>query len=84
MTNSHKLRGVFNSKLSQPVWISFAAIAVITQSIFSLSLGSLIRSGAVTSAVDERGETPLHVAAAMGRRAVAQTLLLFDADIDHR
>ena len=50
----------------------------------SFSFGSLIRSGAVTSAVDERGETPLHVAAAMGRRAVAQTLLLFDADIDHR
>ena len=52
--------------------------------IWLFSLGSLIRSGAVTSAVDERGETPLHVAAAMGRRAVAQTLLLFDADIDHR
>ena len=44
----------------------------------------MIRSGAVTSAVDERGWTPLHVAAEGGRRAAAQTLLLFDADIDHR
>ena len=44
---------------------------------------SLIRGGTVTNVVDERGETPLHIAAERGRRAIVQTLLLFDADIDH-